>query len=287
MDTIARAYATDRQKLEHFGRLVHRVTGIQMPPSKHLMIESRLRKRLIALGMPDISAYLRHLFDENALDAELPEIIDLMTTNKTDFYREPAHFLILSETLVPDALARRPATGPVRFRLWSAAASTGAEAWTAAMVLADIAVRSPRLDWAILGTDISRRVLATARRAVYPEADVQRAPAPLVSRYVMAGRGEGSRLCRIVPELRARVRFAELNLIDPPYSVKTGLDVVFLRNVLIYFEPEMQDRVITKIATHLRPGGHLIVGHSVSMTVRSPGLREVAPGVFKWEGMPR
>ncbi len=260
-------------------------TGIKLPESKRSMIEARLRRRLIALGLPDLGAYLTHLFEEQGLERELPRIVDLLTTNKTDFFREPEHYRMLSERLIPEALNRVPGRDRVRFRLWSAAASTGAEAWSAAMLLARAAEAAPRLDWAILGTDISRRVLDVARRAIYPESDLAPVPAPLREAYTMRGRGpDGAPAIRIVPELRARVRFAPLNLLSAPHAVDTGLDLVFLRNVLIYFEPEIQARVIAGVARHLRPQGHLIVGHSESMSVQKPGLRQIAPGVFRNEG---
>lgn len=279
--------AADRQRLDRFRALVHEVTGIRLPPSKDLMIESRLRKRLIHLGLSDLDVYLRRLFDEGALAGELPHIVDLLTTNKTDFFREDAHYRLLAERMLPEALRRGPPGAPVRFRLWSAAASTGAEAWSAAMLLARAAEADPRLDWAILGTDISRRVLEVARRAVYPAAELHPVPEALRRAYVMTGREGVAGRGRIVPELRARVRFAELNLMDLPYPVETGLDAVFLRNVLIYFEPPVQARVSSGVAAHLRPGGYLVVGHSESMTVRDPSLTQIAPGVFRKGGESR
>jgi chemotaxis protein methyltransferase CheR len=214
----------------------------------------------------------------------MPEIVDLLTTNKTDFFREPAHYDILARRLIPAALDRAGDGRRVPFRLWSAAASDGAEAWSAAMVLARAASADPRLDWAILGTDISRRVLEKARRAVYTAAELAPVPPDLRAASVMEARDGSRARGRIAPELRARVRFAPLNLLDMPYPVERGLDVILLRNVLIYFEPALQRRVVTAAAGHLRPGGHLVVGHSESMTVQPGDLRQIAPAVFRKEG---
>ncbi|SLN23503.1 Chemotaxis protein methyltransferase [Roseivivax jejudonensis] len=271
--------------LEQFRKLVHNATGIKLPVSKDLMIESRLRRRLVTLNMPDLDTYLGNLFSApDALKAELPEIIDLMTTNKTDFFREQAHYRIVAERLVPEALNRAAPGQSVRYKVWSAASSTGAEAWSAAMVLAEYARKDPRLDWAIMGTDISRRVIDTARKAIYCSSELAPVPRQMRDAYLMSGRESVSERARIVPELRARVRFAELNLMDDHYDIDRGLDLIFLRNVLIYFEPEVQARVIRRISTHLRRHGYLIVGHSESMMVRQPGLLQVAPGVFRNDG---
>jgi chemotaxis protein methyltransferase CheR len=150
------------------------------------------------------------------------------------------------------------------------------------MVLAAAKERHPELEWVILGTDISHRVLETAQRAIYPEPELLCIPAELRDRFSLKGRGpDGQPARRIAPALRARVRFAELNLMSIPYPVDRDLDAIFLRNVLIYFDAPTQERVIAAMASHLRPGGHLVVGHSESMTVRHPGLRHVAPAVYE------
>ncbi|SHI77624.1 CheR family methyltransferase [Wenxinia saemankumensis] len=267
------------------GRLrshIFRETGIRMPPDKDHLLASRLRRRLIDGGFRDLDGYLVHLFEGGGLSDEWPRIVDLVTTNKTDFFREPRHFDLLANRIVPEALARARPGARVRFRLWSAAASTGAEAYTAAMILADAAQEAPQLDWAILGTDISSAVLDQADRAIYTVEQLGPVPADIASRYIMRGRGvQGAGQGRIVPELRRRTRFAELNLIAPPYQVAQGLDVILLRNVLIYFDDRQQAEVIANVAGHLRDGGWLLVGHSESMVVQDGRLSQVAPAVFR------
>lgn len=263
---------------DRFLALVAAETGIRLAPAKLQMIEGRLRRRLTALGLPDLAAYLARVFEPGRLDEELPHVIEALTTNKTDFFREPAHFDLLRDRILPEALAR---PGRARFKLWSAAASTGAEAWSAAMLLAEAARRRPGFRFAVLGTDISRGVLAEARRAVYPAEVTAPVPAPLAARYLMQGRAPGPPRRRILPELRRHVQFARLNLMETPYPVDRDLDVIFLRNVLIYFDRATQGRVIAALAPHLKQGGYLIVGHSESMTVRLPGLDPVAPAVFR------
>ena len=271
--------------VDRFRTIMEGCTGIKLPPSKALMIESRFRRRMIEGGFRSLEDYLDFLLEQGGLALEMPEVIDAITTNKTDFFREQAHFHHLVHKIVPRALSHAPRHAPVRFRLWSAAASTGAEAWSAAMLLAEVARQEPRFSWAIYGTDISGRVIETARRAIYAEHDVDPVPRDLASRYLMSGTGpNGETLARIVPELRAHVRFETMNLMERPYPVEHDLDVVMLRNVLIYFEPEVQARVTEECGRHLKIGGHLIVGHSESMTVGHPALVQVAPGIFRKKG---
>lgn len=267
---------------DRFSGLIFEKTGIRLPPGKRLMIEGRLKRRVIHLGLRDTEDYFAHIFDKGGLAEELPELIDLMTTNKTDFFREPAHFTLLAQRVVPERVARARPGLPVRMKFWSAASSTGAEAYTAAMVLAECARQSARFDFAILGTDISRRVLEQARRAVYRAEELAPVPMELRRRYLLSGTTpEGLPAGRIVPELRTKVRFAGLNLMDESYPVDTGLDVIFLRNVLIYFSAEDQQRVITRMVTHLCEGGYLFVGHSESMLVRDPRMHQVAPAAYR------
>lgn len=265
-----------------FRELIFRETGIRMPDSKDHLVASRLRKRLIHHRFQTLDEYLALLFEGGGLQEEWPAIVDLITTNKTDFFREKAHFELLSRRVIPEAVSRTGAGRMIRFRLWSAASSTGAEAYTAAMVLAEAARGEARLDWAILGTDISTGVLAEAARAIYAKREIAPVLPELRARYLMTGRGrDGSGRVRIVPELRRRVRFAELNLIEPPYPVSHALDVIFLRNVLIYFAADRQQQVITDVTGHLRPGGWLFVGHAESMIVQDRRLEQIAPAAFR------
>lgn len=260
--------------------LVSDHSGIKLPQTKRLMVEGRLRKRAHLLGYSGVNAYCRHLFEGNGLEAEFAHLVDAVTTNKTDFFREPDHFQFLERRIVPDLLATRP--GPKRLKLWSAAASNGAEAYTIAMVMADLALQHPELRFAVLGTDISTQVLDQARRAVYPEDVIAPVPPAMQQRYVMCREGAGlQRDVRIVPELRRLCRFQHLNLMDEHYPVDRDVDAIFLRNVLIYFEKETQEAVVSRLFGHLRPGGFLLLGHSESMIGTNLNLRQLAPAVFQ------
>lgn len=279
-DRVAELVA-EAPHFDRFSRMVQQSIGVQLPASKRVMVESRLRRRVHELGLGSVDDYFRHLFDNGGLSQELDTIFDAVTTNKTDYFREAEHFIHLTERIIPARLSRRQATGrSSMFKVWSAAASTGAEAYTAAMVLADRESRRGAFEWRILGTDINRKVLMEAKRAVYPEAVIQPVPAAFRDRFLMRGQGPQKGNWRVVPDLRRRVSFQKMNLMDRQYPVDRDLDVIFLRNVLIYFSEEDQARVIAQLSSHLAHHGHLIVGHAEGMVVRHPSLRQVGPAVY-------
>lgn len=271
-------------RFDRFSRMVQDSIGVQLPVSKKVMVESRLRRRITELGLRTVDDYFRHLFDNGGLNDELDTIFDAVTTNKTDYFREAEHFIHLTERIIPARLSKRQATGrSSMFKVWSAAASTGAEAYTAAMVLADRESRRGAFEWRILGTDINRQVLSEAKRAVYSDAVIQPVPAAFRDRFLMRGQGAQKGNWRIVPDLRRRVNFQKMNLMDTHYPVDRDLDVIFLRNVLIYFSEADQARVISQLAGHLALHGHLIVGHAEGMIVRHSNLRQVGPAVYRKE----
>lgn len=262
--------------------LIGEEVGIKLPPAKRLMVEGRLRKRVRALGLGCLDDYGAYLFQRDGLAAERPFLINAVTTNKTDFFREPEHFDLLEQRLVPDLIALRRGERKPVLKIWSAASSTGAEAYTLAMVLADLAAQRQDFRFAILGTDISTAVLEQGVRAVYPTELVAPVPPGKQQRYLMHGRKPGARPeVRVVPELRRLVRFDRLNLMDQTYPFDHDVDVIFLRNVLIYFDKADQEKVILRLVSHLRPGGYLILGHSESMIGTAVTMRQVAPAVFQ------
>lgn len=261
--------------------LIERQVGIQLPAAKRTMVEGRLRKRVRALDLDGLEAYGRLLFDEGHLDAEYAHLVDCVTTNKTDFFREPAHFEFLRDVAVPK-LAAQAGTRPFRLKVWSAASSIGAEAYTTAIVLDDMIRRGRRLSFSILGTDISTEVLGQANDGIYTHDMLAPIPTDLRRRYVMEACDPARREGRIVPELRQRVRFEHLNLMDERYDVDRDVDIILCRNVLIYFDKPTQKAVIERLARHLRPGGYLIVGHSESMAgAGAAGLSQISSSIFQ------
>lgn len=260
-------------------QLIEGQVGIKLPAGKRLMLEGRLHKRVRALNYSGVNEYVETLFEADRLDSELTHLIDAVTTNKTDFFREPAHFTFMREAAVPSLLKPH---GRNELKIWSAASSAGMEAYTAAIVLDDMTRTGSRFAFRVLGTDISTAMLQLARAAIYPREAIAPVPPTLVKRYFLRSRDPSRDEVRVVPELRRLTHFMRMNLMDTNYPVDRDVDIIFCRNVLIYFERETQRKVVEQLCSHLRPGGYLMVGHSESM-VHSvvPGLTQVQPTVFR------
>ncbi len=272
----------DSMREKHFvtlARLVETHTGIRLPLNKRVMLEGRLRRRVRALGLANLAEYGNAIFEGGRLEEEFDHVVDCATTNKTDFFREPEHFVFLREQAIPVALQQRSGRDALKF--WSAAASNGAEAYTIAMVAAEI-LGLDRRAFSVLGTDISHGVIAEARRAIYPTSFVDPVPRALRDRYLMAALDARRDEVRVVPELRRLVRFERMNLMDAQYRVDNDFDVIFCRNVLIYFTKATQDAVIRRLIARLQTGGHLMLGHSESLAGNNQSaLRQVAPTIFR------
>lgn len=260
------AQATPRISRKRFQELSAFITGevgIKMPPTKVSMVESRLGRRVRELGLTSIDAYCERIFSSSRDDEEYTFLINALTTNKTDFFREPHHYQMLQQMVLPEL--RHSGFDLSNLRLWSAACSSGEEPYTLAMVLSEYAAQHRDFDFKILATDISTKVLHAAEQAIYPRSAVAPVPGPMRSKYLLAGKDPKSELVRIRPELRSKVRFQQLNLMDADYGVREKFDIIFCRNVLIYFSRETQESVICKLCRHLRPGGYLFVSHSESL----------------------
>ncbi|WP_339087022.1 CheR family methyltransferase [Hyphomicrobium sp. ghe19] len=255
---------------------INRISGIKMPPSKMTMLEGRLRRRLRATGYATLDDYCDFLFDEDGLHSEAVHLIDAVTTNKTDFFREPAHFDYLRDTILPSMAA----SGHRSIRIWSAACSTGAEPYTIAMLLEEFA-EEHSFAYKILATDLSTEVLATAHRGVYSLETVAPVPNEFSRKYVMQSARPGAREVRIHPKLRSKVGFARMNLMDEKYRVGDPMDLIFCRNVLIYFDKSMQAAVLSRLCDCLLPGGYLFIGHSESLTGFDLPVTQVANTIFQ------
>lgn len=264
-----------------FGRFADYITrelGIKMPPAKLSMVQSRLLRRSRELQL-DLEAYADYFFAATSAD-ERDHVINAITTNKTEFFREAAHFEYLTKSALP-SLLEADGTRAQPVKVWSAGCSSGEEPYTLAMVLSEYRRIAPSFDYSILGTDVSTRVLGDARLGVYPEARAQGIPPALRPKYLMRSSRGASPLVRIVPELRRRVSFHRLNFMDADYRIADIFDVVFFRNVLIYFDPKTQTEVINRICRNLMPGGYLFVGHSESLAHLDVPLDPVHPSVFR------
>lgn len=257
-------------EFNHIRDLVKSITGINLSDQKKALVVGRLSTRLRHRKLTSFGEYYRLLQSPSETD-ELQMAIDLMTTNETSFFREPEHFNILGEHI----RGLRPV--PFPFRVWSAASSSGEEAYTLAMVLSELLGSA---DWSVHGTDISTRVLERARRALYPIERSAGIPKDLLRSHCLKGQGKHEGMFLISRQLRQRVTFSQANLIQPLPRLGP-FDVAFLRNVLIYFEPPQKKLVVEAVAGQVKPGGLLIVGHSESLTGLAHGLTPLRPTVYR------
>ncbi len=257
------------QEFVAFQRLMHESAGIYLSENKRSLVTGRLARRLHACGAQSYGEYYR-LLTSGQLPAELQTAVDLLTTNETFFFREPKHF----EFLRAQVEARHRAGGA--FRVWSAATSSGEEAFSIAMVLEEMLPGR----WWVVGSDISARMLAKARDARYAMDRLSNFPHRYLRRFCLKGVGARSGLLRVEWPLRERVEFRRINLNQPLPPIGT-FDMVFLRNVLIYFNADTKREVVMRVAAALKPGGHLLIGHSETLSGITDALEPLAPAVYR------
>ena len=259
--------------------LIYQEAGIHLGSAKKTMLEARIKHRLKDLDLTSYSQYCDYLFERKGLNEELVNLIDVVTTNKTDFFREPAHFNYLVDKALPDLLARN---GPGRvFLFWSAGCSTGEEPYTLAIVLSEFALTHPGFRFRILATDICTTVLSRAEMGVYSTQVVAPVPKLLQRKYFMRSREPGSDRMRVVPELRRLVEFRRLNFMDTDYGIEERADAAFCRNVIIYFDRQTQERVLRRISHHIAPQGYLFVGHSEALHDMDLPLEPLEPALYR------
>ena len=255
---------------------IHGECGIKVTEAKKIMLEGRLQKRLRKLGLGSFAAYCEYLFSPEGMEKELTFMIDEVTTNKTDFFREPAHFQFLTESVVPDLTRSRR-----RLTIWSAGCSSGEEPYTLAMVLSAYADRLPGFEFIVLATDISTSVLSKAEKAIYDEDRIAPVPAEFKRKYLLRSKDRAKRSVRIVPQLRSHVRFRRLNFMDGDFGFREPIDVIFCRNVIIYFDKPTQEKLLNRFCRHLAPGGYVFMGHSEALIDMNVPLVPVAPTVYR------
>jgi len=272
-----------KSDFERLRRLIYAESGIHLSAEKITMLEIRLRRRLKTLGMASLGDYCDRLFSLDnrspALAGELVHLIDVVTTNKTDFFRESGHFDYLVSKALPE-LGVRPGFSRSLFA-WSAGCSSGEEPYTLAMVLSEYAETCSGFRFSILATDISTEVLDKARMGIFKSEQARPVPAGLYRKYFMRSRDSQSDLVRVVPELRALVEFRRLNFMDETYDLPQTPEILFCRNVIIYFDRPTQERILKKLIRHLAPGGYFFAGHSESLQGMDLPLISVAPSTYR------
>jgi len=268
-----------RQNFERLRELILDEAGISLGQEKKTMLEVRLRRRLSTLRMTSTARYCEYLFSPEGRSKELVNLIDTVTTNKTDFFREPDHFEHLVLKALPDIEQRRGLSR--RLLVWSAGCSTGEEPYTLAMVLSEYAQRRGGFRFALLASDISTRALEAAKMGIFRSETVQPVPPDLRRKYLMRSRDSASDLVRVVPELRATIEFRRLNLMDSHYDIAEPPEIIFCRNVIIYFDRSTQMRILGRLVSHLMPGGYFFAGHSESLQNMDLPLTVAGPAVYR------
>ena len=274
-----------QQDFKRLSEFIHSNLGIKMPGTKITMIESRLRKRLRVLKMNSFTDYCNFLFSDRGMKEELNFFIDVVTTHKTDFFREEDHFRYLVQRVIPELVTRMGSGVGRKLNLWSAASSRGHEVYTIAIVLDEFRSRYPGLnfDYSILGTDISNDVLEDGRKAIYDHEEIDPVPTGMKKKYFLKSKDRSKNLVRVIPELREKVNFRQLNLMDDDFKLRELMDVIFCRNVMIYFDKSTQDKLLFKLCNYLRTGGYLFMGHSEVLHNPDLPLVSKAPAVYRKE----
>lgn len=259
------------QEFALFQRLIYKIAGISLSDAKKVLVAGRLSRRLRVYDLATFTQYYRMLATGEHPD-EVQTMVDLLTTNETYFFREPKHFAFLRDEII------RKRTSPKTFRVWSAASSSGEEVYTLAMVLAD---HLPNTPWEIVGSDISTQVLAKAATGHYSLARTEGIPPNYMTRFCLKGVRSQAGTFLIAPELRKKTSFYQINLMNPVEADIGEFEVIFLRNVMIYFDPPTKTKVVHNLLPRLKSGGHLIIGHSETLNGITDRVEAVLPTIYR------
>jgi chemotaxis protein methyltransferase CheR len=260
------------KEFRHISQIVYGICGINLKDGKEALVRARLMKRLRALQMESFREYVKFINTDEGRE-EVGLLIDVMTTNKTGFFREADHFTYLRDKILPEM-------DTLKMRFWTAACSSGEEPFSLSMLLHENIANIQLKDILILATDISMSMLERARSAVYGEDKIQDLPPAFLKKYFVQVRGERPRTYRVADKVKANVRLAWLNLMDP-WPMKGPLNVIFCRNVMIYFDRSTQQELITRFWDLLEPGGYLFVGHSEGLSAIKHRFHYVKPAIYR------
>ncbi|MGB0370050.1 MAG: CheR family methyltransferase [Opitutales bacterium] len=258
---------------------IHEHMGIMLTDKKRSMLESRMGRRLHNLQLKDLNTYGNGVLNRSLPASEMSLFYDLVTTNKTDFYREPVHF----DFLIKDVVSKyvRSSQASKRFKIWSAGCSEGMEAYTIGMLLSDVCKKHPHFDYRILGTDICNAALKRSRNAIYNKREIEPIPEKTRQKYLLRGKDKNEGIYKIDPAITRRCSFQTLNFMEAPYPIKSKFHVIFHRNVLIYFDKPTQEHVVRNLVDHLLPDGILFIGHAESISGFNLPLKALGPTTFQ------
>lgn len=269
-------YTISVEEFQRLRTIIYEESGIALSDQKRTLLASRLSKRLRELGLETFSDYYDKLMEDPTRE-EFTRMLDLISTNKTDFFREPKHFEFLRDVILPNMESER------RIRIWSSACSTGEEPYTIAMTLFENVDNPSQWDFKILASDLSTRVLAKAAAGMYEEERFRDVPPDVLHRHFLRGRGDSAGLFKVKPHLTGTIQFRRINLMDERFPIKTPLDLIFCRNVMIYFDRPTQETLVNKFHRYLKPGGYLFIGHSESLQWVQHPFKAVAPTIYRKE----
>jgi len=266
------------QKISTF---IYDKVGIKLPPAKKTMVEARMQKRLKVLGLANFEAYADFVFSREGQAKEAVHLIDVVTTNKTDFFRESAHFDYLIRNVLPVIIGSRGDCIKEPVRIWSAGCSSGEEPYTMAMVLSEVAEKRRDFRFSILASDISTRILEHAIRAIYPDDRIDPIPDRFKKKYLLKSQDRTSSVVRICPEIRQLVTFKRINFMDDDFGMRQKMDIIFCRNVVIYFDKPTQQTLMGKFHGQLQSNGFLFLGHSESLNGLNVDFQAVASTIYR------
>lgn len=263
------------------GKMITERYGIKMSPEKKIMFQARLQPRLRALGLHSFEEYASRLLSENNTSAEFDLLADYISTNKTEFFREVDHFSFLFEKVLPEWTVKNKAAANLQFRGWSAGCSNGQEAYSMAIQIEEYnRVNNLSINYSIVATDISGKMLRQAKEAIYPMAQVENIPLDVKFRYFLKGKETQTMKVRVIKEIRDRIQVGYHNLMDEAYPFDEQFDVIFIRNTMIYFDAQTQFKVLVKLINRLKKGGYLLIGHSESLINLPLPIQPVAPSIY-------
>lgn len=259
--------------------LVYQRAGINLHDGKKQLVQARLGKIIRREGFAGFREYFREI-DTDTTGRRLVQLLDTLTTNHTYFYRESDHLKWLSETIIPDTIELNKKETSKEIRIWSAGCSTGEEPYTIAIHLMESGVLPEAFQLKILATDLSTQVVQRGREGIYKAEKLQKIPSYISKRYFRGIRSESGKVFQIAGPIRRLVTFRKLNLLEP-FPFRKQFDVVFCRNVMIYFDKQIQQRVVNKLYEVVKSGGYFVVGHSESLSGVSHQFEYVAPTIYK------
>lgn len=270
-----------KNQFDQLREIIYSHCGINITPQKKIMIEARLRKRLKKLKFFSTEEYFDYLNDDQHFETELVQLIDVVTTNKTDFFRENDHFNFLVNTVLEEYRHSSSKYNKKHLSVWSSACSSGEEPYTIAMVLEHFTEKNDFLEYSIFASDISTIKLTECKKAVYNRTQIEPVEEDFRHKYLLKSKDPKSDLFRIIPELREKVFLARVNLKTEVLKINETFDIIFCRNVIIYFDKITQKEIVGNLIRKLKPGGYLFMGHSESLYNLDLNVKQVGPSVYK------